>query len=327
VTVRWGILSTARINGEFLRAARESDRARVVAVAARDLARAQAYARDQDVETAYGSYDELLADPDVQAVYVSLPNSLHARWSTRALEAGKHVLCEKPFAADPSDVEAAFDAAAANGLLLMEAFMFRHHRQTKTLVELVRSGSIGAPRFVRAIFAFNGVRIFGEDNIRFDPSLDGGALMDVGSYCVSAARVVGGEPVRVSGSRELGPTGVDLAFAGTLEFADGLLAQFQCGFTSDRRSELEVIGTDGRLVVRSPWRIEEPGLELWTGDGHRRVEIEQVNPYRLQLDNLCAAIAGEAEPLLGRADALGQARALAALRESAASGSSVSLQP
>jgi predicted dehydrogenase len=234
-------------------------------------------------------------------------------------------LCEKPFSADPAEVEAAFHAADTQGVLLMEAFMYRHHPQTHRLEELVRGGAIGEPKFVRAVFSFNGVRIFGAGNIRFDAALGGGAVMDVGSYCVSAARLVGGEPVRVSGARQLGGTGVDLAFAGTLEFADGLLAQFQCGFTTERRSELEVIGTDGRLVVRTPWRIEEPGIELWTGDGHRHVEVEQANSYRLELDNLSAAIEGRAEPLLGRADALGQARTLAALLESAAAGSSVPL--
>ena len=295
----------------------------MTAVASRELARAREYAREHEIPTAYGSYDRLLADPDVQAVYISLPNSLHVEWSIRALEAGKHVLCEKPFGADPREVEATFDAADARGLLLMEAFMYRHHPQTHRLEELVRGGAIGEPRFVRAVFSFNGVRIFGAGNIRFDAALAGGALMDVGSYCVSGARLVGGEPVRVGAAQQVGPSGVDLAFAGTLELADGLLAQFQCGFTTDRRSELEVIGTEGRLTVRTPWRIEEPGIELWTGDVQRHVEVEQANPYALELDNLSAAIEGEAAPLLGRADALGQARALAALLEAAASGRSV----
>jgi D-xylose 1-dehydrogenase (NADP+, D-xylono-1,5-lactone-forming) len=325
VTINWGILSTAGINAAILRGARESDRARVIAVASRELERASAYASESSIERAYGSYDELLADPDLHAVYISLPNSLHAQWSIRALEAGKHVLCEKPFSADPTEVEAAFDAADANGVLLMEAFMYRHHPQTKAITELLRDGSIGDPRFIRLIFAFNGVRIFAADNIRFDAELGGGALMDVGAYCISSIRLVAGEPTRVSGTQQLGPSGVDLAFAGTFEFESGLLAQFECGFTSGRRSELEVVGTDGRFVVSTPWRIEEPGIDLWTSDGHRRIDIEDANAYRLELDNLSAAIAGEEEPLLGRADALAQARVLAALREAASSGRTVDL--
>jgi predicted dehydrogenase len=203
--------------------------------------------------------------------------------------------------------------------------MYRHHPQTKAVSDLVRDGSIGEPRFVRAVFAFNGVRIFRPDNIRFDSALGGGALMDVGAYCVSGIRLVGGEPTRVTGAQQLGTTGVDLAFAGTLEFESGLLAQFVCGFTSDRRSELEVIGTDGRLAVRTPWRIEEPGIDLWTSEGHRHIDIENANSYRLEIDNLSATIAGDAQPLLGRADALAQARVLAALRESAASGRAVAV--
>ncbi|MBV9280463.1 MAG: Gfo/Idh/MocA family oxidoreductase [Chloroflexi bacterium] len=322
--VRWGILSTARINQQAILApARDSRRARIVAVAARDSARAEAYARDHDIPRAFGSYDELLADPDVDAVYISLPNSLHPEWSIRALEAGKHVLCEKPFSPRAAEVAAAFDAAEANGVLLMEAFMYRHHPQTATVAELVSSGAVGEPRFVRAMLAFPGIRFFDATNIRFDAALEGGALMDVGSYCVSGARLVGGEPVRVHGTAVLGPTGADLAFAGTLEFEGGLLAQFQCGFTSDLRSELEVIGTEGRLVVPQPFRIEEAGVDLWTKDRHRRVACEPANSYQLQLDNFSAAIRGEAAPLLGREDALGQSRTLEALRASAASGRSV----
>jgi predicted dehydrogenase len=326
MTVNWGILSTASISGRsILPAARASERGRVVAVASRDGARAEAYARENDISRAFGSYDELLADPEIDAVYIPLPNSLHAEWAIRAVEAGKHVLCEKPFSPSAAEVSAAFDAADANGVLLMEAFMYRHHPQTARAAALVSSGAIGDPRFVRTILAFPGVRFFRADNIRFDPGLAGGALMDVGSYCVSGARLVGGEPVRVHGTQVLGPTGADLSFAGTLEFEGGLLAQFECGFTSHVRSELEVIGTEGRLLVRQPYRIEEPGVELWTDDGHRRIDCDAADPYLLQLDNLSAAIRGDAAPLLGREDALGQARTLEALRASAESGQEVTL--
>jgi predicted dehydrogenase len=323
--VNWGIVSTARINERMLAAARASERAAVVAVAARDGARAEAYARQHEIPRAFGSYDELLAEPEVEAVYISLPNSLHAEWSIRAARAGKHVLCEKPFSSRAADAIAAFDAAEANGVLLMEAFMYRHHPQTATAAELVSSGAIGEPRFVRAMLSFPGFRFFSADNVRLDAALEGGALLDVGSYCVSGARLLGGEPVRVDGMRLLGPTGVDLAFAGTLEFASGLLGQFQCGFTSFVRSELEVVGTEGRLVVPQPFRIAEAGVDLWTQDDHRRIDIAPVDPYLLQLDNFSAAIRGQAPPLLGRADALGQARTLEALLASAESGQAVAL--
>jgi predicted dehydrogenase len=322
--VRWGLLSTARINERTIAAARDSGRADIVAVAGRDLGRTRAYAREKGIEGAYGSYEELLADPAVEAVYVSLPNSLHAEWSTRALEAGKHVLCEKPFGRRAADAVAAFDAADANGVLLMEALMYRHHPQTRAMTELLESGAVGEPRFVRAVFAFNAVRIFGDaPNIRFAAELDGGALMDLGAYCVSAVRLIGGEPTRAYGAQRTGRSGVDVAFAGTLEYDSGLLASFECAFDVEVRSELEVLGTDGRLVVREPVRIETPGIEVWTPEGMNRVHCDSADPYRLQLDNFSAAIRGDERPLLGRDDAVGQARTLEALTESARTGSTV----
>jgi predicted dehydrogenase len=324
--VRWGLLSTARINERTIAAARESDHADVVAVAGRDLERTRAYAREHGIERGYGAYDELLADPDVEAVYVSLPNSLHAEWSIRALEAGKHVLCEKPFSRRAADAVAAFDAADLNGVLLMEAFMYRHHPQTHAMTELVQNGAVGEPRFVRAAFAFNAVRLFGDaPNIRFAAELDGGALMDLGAYCVSAARLIGGEPRRAYGTQRSGPSGVDVAFAGTLEYDSGLIASFECAFDIETRSELEVLGTDGRLVVQEPVRIETPGIDLWTREGMTRVECESADPYRLQLENFSAAIRGDGQPLLGRNDAVGQARTLEALVESARIGTVVAV--
>ena len=326
MTVRWGLVSTAAINKQIIAAAAESDRAEIIAVGGRDLERTREYARQHGVERAYEGYDALLDDPDVEAVYISLPNSMHVEWVVRALEAGKHVLCEKPLTGSVHDAERAFDAAEANGRLLMEALMYRHHAQTRKLAELVGEGEIDGPRVIRTVFVFNGVRIFGDrDNIRFDRALDGGALMDLGAYCVSAARLLGGEPRRVFGTQVLGRGGVDIAFFGTLEFEDGLVAQLAVGFNAEARSEIEVLGTGGRIVVAQPWRIIDPGIEVVTPEGVTHVDIPRANSYRLELDNLSAAIVGEQEPLLGREDAVGQARVLEALAASAASGSPVAL--
>ncbi|MDX6388880.1 MAG: hypothetical protein QOD85_2682, partial [Gaiellaceae bacterium] len=189
--VRWGILSTARINHAVLEPARVTDKAEVIAVASRAAARAKDYAAEHGVERAYGSYEELLADPDVEAVYNSLPNSLHVDWSIRALEAGKHVLVEKPFSRHPAEVERAFAVAEKAGLLVMEAFMYRHHPQTRKLEEVVSSGAIGELRQLRSTFSFT---LDKPDDIRWRPELDGGALMDLGCYCVSAFRLLAGEP-------------------------------------------------------------------------------------------------------------------------------------
>jgi xylose dehydrogenase (NAD/NADP) len=321
MSVRFGILSTARINRLVLPGARESDRVDVVAVASRDLGRADAYAREHGIDRAFGSYEELLADPEVDAVYISLPNSLHVEWSIRALEAGKHVLCEKPLSRRPEDVERAFDGADRAGLLLMEAFMFRHNPQTARLKELVDGGAIGALRVVRAAFSFT---ITGDANIRLAADLDGGALMDVGCYCVSGSRLLAGEPERVFGLAAT-EAGVDTVFVAALSFPDGVFAHFDCGFRLPMRDELEVVGTEGSLFLDDPWHCRTPVIELRRDDGVEEIALTPVDSYRLELENFADAIEGKAEPLLGRDDALGQARVIDALYRSADSGAAVSL--
>lgn len=299
-------------------------------MAGRDRARVEEYARENEIARAYGTYDELLADAELDAVYISLPNRLHADWSIRALNAGKHVLCEKPLSRRVSDVVAAFDAAERNGRLLMEAFMYRHHPQTVSLAAAVSRGLIGDLRFVRAVYGYNLVRTRGEEgpDIRLDPELDGGALQDLGCYCVSAARLLAGEPHRVYGVQGLGRSGVDLLFAASLEFEGGVVGQLECALSTEPRVELEVIGSRGRLVVREPFRIEHPGIEFWGSDGREElIACEPSDAYQLQLENLSAAIAEGTPPLLGRADAVGQALVIEALFESAEKGVPVALSP
>ena len=318
--IRWGLLSTARINRLVLEGAAETGEVDVVAVASRDAQRAESYAREHGIPRAYGSYQALLEDLDVEAVYISLPNALHVEWTLRALEAGKHVLCEKPFSRRPEAVERAFALADSKGLVLSEAFMWRHHPQTKALAALTAEGAVGRLRLVRASFGFQLASVHGPDDTRFSPDLDGGSLMDVGSYCVNAIRLLAGEPERVQGEQALGESGVDVVFAGTLRCAGNVLAQFDCGFVVPDRAALEVVGEDGSLVVGDPWHVRAPGIEL-RREGAPRVEpitIEPTNSYRLELEDVCAAIRGAAAPLLGRDDALGQARAIDALYRSAA---------
>jgi D-xylose 1-dehydrogenase (NADP+, D-xylono-1,5-lactone-forming) len=316
-TVSWGFLSTANINDKLLAGAAESDRADVIAVASRDAARAEAYARERGIERAYGSYEELLADPDVEAVYISLPNSLHVEWSIRALEAGKHVLCEKPLSRRAADVERAFDVAEESGRLLMEAFMYRHNPQTARLKELADGGAIGRLRLVRAAFSFS---LTDGENVRLNSSLDGGGLMDVGCYCVSGTRLLGGEPERVYGEQVLGESGVDELFTGTMRLPGDVLAQFDAGLVLPVRDELEAIGEEGSLFLDDPWHCKSPVIELRTDGGVEEIAVEPADSYRLQLENMSDAIRGEAEPLLGREDAVGQARAIEALYRSATEG-------
>ena len=297
---------------------RQSDRVAVVAVASRDQARADAYAREHDIGRAHGGYEALLADPDVEAIYISLPNSLHVEWSIRALDAGKHVLCEKPFDRRPAEVERAFDAADRAGRFLMEAFMYRHHPQTRKLVEVVASGAIGELRQVRASFSF---MLDDPENVRLRPELDGGALMDVGCYCVSVTRLLAGEPDLVFGRQRVGPTGVDVRFTGVLQFGEDVFGEFHCGFDLPAGSDVEAIGSEGSVLVRSPFLCSDPHLEV----NGERVDVDDIDRYRLQAENFSDVVRGVAEPLLGRDDALGQARAIDALYRSAASGAAVSL--
>jgi len=218
---RWGLLSTARINRRIVAAARGSNEIQLVAVASRERARAEEYARANEIGRAHGSYEELLAAEDVDAVYIPLPNSLHVEWSVRALEAGKHVLCEKPLARSAAEAERAFAAAERTGRLLEEAFMYRHNPQTARLEKLVDEGAVGRVRLIRAVFSFP---VQGERNIRLLAELDGGALLDVGCYCVSGARLLAGEPESVWAESVAGPTGVDEVLAGALRFPGGVLA-------------------------------------------------------------------------------------------------------
>ena len=319
----WGLLSTARINDALLRGIAAVPDARALAVASRDSARARAYAQTKGIERAYGSYDELLADPDVEVVYVSLPNGLHVEWSSRALEAGKHVLCEKPLSRSAAEVEQLFDLAQARGRHLSEAFMYRHHPQTKRLKELVDAGAIGELRIVRGSFSFP----CDPADPRMLAGIEGGGLMDVGCYPVSMARYLAGEPERVSAEQLLGGDGVDVVMAGVLRFADGVIAHFDCGLAMPHRRAVEVVGSSGVLRIANPWHPEPDGIDLWQNDAAvpEVISTSAADSYALEVADLSAAVRGERQPLLGRADALGQARTIEALYASAAAGSSVSL--
>jgi xylose dehydrogenase (NAD/NADP) len=323
--VKWGIVSTAHINRLFLAGARESPDIEILAVASRDQVRAEQYAHDNGIERAYGSYEQLFADPDIDAVYISLPNSLHIDWTISALEAGKHVLCEKPLSRHTTEVERAFDTAKSNDRLLMEAFMWRHNPQTRRLTELVQQQAVGKIRIIRAAFGF-----VANDpaNVRLSPALDGGALMDVGCYCVSGARLIAGEPERVAAEQSLGgqDDGVDVAFAGIMRFANDITAHFDAGLALASQDLLEVVGDQGTLRLTDPWHCRKPGIDVIRfDDPTERIEIEPENSYRLEAENMSAAIRGEAQLLLGREDAVGQARTIEALHKAADTGRTVSL--
>ena len=299
--IRVGLLSTANINGAIL-GARSADAAfSIDAVGSRDGARAHAYAREHGIARAHGSYEGLLADPDLDAVYIALPNALHHEWTMRALAAGRHVLCEKPYTRRPTQVDEAWDEAERRGLVLTEAYMWRHAAQTQLLWELLPS--VGEVRAVDVVFTATLER---EDDPRWNAELGGGALLDLGCYCVSAARLVLGEPDSVHGEARL-RDGVDEHLAGLLRFGD-VVATFQCGFTSALVNRIEVIGSSGVVEVPQAF-VDPPGLVLLNGKEHH---VEPGNHYRAELEDFCAAIRGERSVLIDRAEMRGQAAALRA---------------
>ena len=315
--VRWGILGPGGIASRLLKDAGRAANFSVVAVGSRSRERAAEFASRFGIPKVHDSYDALLSDPNVDAVYIGLPNSLHHPMTMLALAAGKHVLSEKPYTRHPDQVGEAFEAAEAAGLFLMEAFMWRHSPQTGRFMELLPE--VGELQSIRSTFAFV---ITKTSDVRLEPDLDGGALMDVGCYGISGSRLVAGaEPVRVFGEQTIGPSGVDERFSGLLTFPSGVVAEIVAGFTSTQRS-LEAVGSKGTLVSRDPWLEQLGGLEL----NGRPVAFVPDDAYRLEMENLSAAILGNGQPLLGWADALGQARIIDALYQSAASGEAISLE-
>ncbi len=315
--VKLALLSTAAINDALLAGARESKLVDVIGVASREHTRAETYARERGLERAYGSYEQLLDDADVELVYVALPNALHVEWAVKALQAGKHVLSEKPLSRAPAEVERAFDAAERAGCLLMEGFMYRHHPQTKRMLELVREGAVGELRLVRSQFSFTLDR---PHDVRWSGELGGGSLLDLGCYCVNASRALAGEPDVVYAEQTLAPSGVDVRFAATMRFGGDVLGHFDCGFDLPRRVELEAVGSDGSVAIVPPFVEDEVRLELRRGESLTASETSIANRYGCELDNVARAIGGNEPPLLDRDDAVAQARTLDALLRSAETG-------
>ena len=319
--LRWGLLSTARINGALLPALRECARAEAQAIASRDLDRATASATRHGLTTAHGSYEALLDDPAVDVVYISLPNRLHAEWTVKAADAGKHVLCEKPLACTLADVDAITAAAERNGVVVAEAFMYRHHPQTLRLQEIAGSGSLGEIRLVRGSFSFT---LTGDSDVRLDPQLDGGAAWDVGVYPVSAARTIfGTTPLTVVAQQHAGATGVDLTCAGTITFDGGGHAQFDASFELPPRAGVEIVGAEGVLVVPNPYKPGRVETILCgaSADGLEPVEIvAEQGLYTYEVDDLTDAVLGVRRQRVTLADSRENVATVLAALESARSG-------
>src|SRR4051794_4823889 len=286
--LRWALLGTARINRAVIPVLQESSRHHLDVVASRALERARAYAAEWHIPRALAPYEAVLRDPDIDAVYISLPNSLHAEWTIRALEAGKHVLCEKPLALTPGDVERIAATADRTGRVAAEAFMYRHHPLTLTAEAVVREGRLGTLRLVRGAFTFNLNRA---GDTRYEPVLGGGALWAVGCYPVSyACLIADAARAGVAGWEELLPSGVDVAFSGMMRFPHGLFAQFDCGFRAAFRAEMELVGTDATLRVERAFKAGPLSrLLLIQGDETTNVPYEEQPPYVGEIDDFAAA--------------------------------------
>lgn len=336
--MNFGILGAARIAASALiPAIAKSSNAQVAAVAARDLGRAQRYAAEHGIPKAYGSYEEMLADPEVEAVYNPLPNSEHAPWSLRALEAGKHVLCEKPFTLNAAEAEAVDRAAKRAGKQVMEAFMYRFHPQIAQALELLHGGKIGELRLIRSSFSFALSR---PEDIRWVAGLGGGALYDIGTYCVNVSRTFAGrEPQAVWGIADLtGPNdpgggGVDHSFLGWLDFG-GVRASLDCSFRQAFRQQMELVGSAGTLTLLEPYVPNRNSKGQDQGHGRTApslvlngepVASVAADQYQLMVEHFVRAARGQ-EPLRYPAEeAVRQMRVLDALFQSAREGRTVRL--
>jgi predicted dehydrogenase len=258
--LRWGILGTGNIARQFCAGVNASARGALSAVGSRDGAKATAFAAAHQIPAAVGSYDALLSRDDVDAVYVSLPNSMHFDWTLAALRAGKHVLCEKPFAVTEQQAHAMFAAADAAERVLMEAFMYRCHPQTIAVQKAVAAGVIGTPSMVRTSFCYKTSKIAG--NVRFDPTLAGGALMDVGCYCLSLSRLFLGEPLAGKAFGRVHPTGVDDLCSGVLHYDGGAVAHFAAGTGTQADNTAFICGDEGYIQIPVPWKPPAAGGEF-----------------------------------------------------------------
>ena len=290
--LRWGILGPGRIAPRLVRAVAASERSELVAVASRDAGRAETFAASHGIPQAFGSYDALLEAPDIDVVYISLPNHLHAEWTIRALEAGKHVLCEKPLALAVDQVDAIVAACERTGRIAVEGFMYLHHPQILRAIELAQGGALGRLELVHGSFSFF---LTHPGDPRVDPTMGGGSLWDVGCYPVTfARRVAAEEPDRVAAFARFDDRGVDRTFIGQLDFPGGLLAQFDSGFAAPDRERIEIVGSDATLVLDSPFLPEPDGppptLTLWRGGDPSPIAVPSVDQYAAEVEDLTAAI-------------------------------------
>jgi len=324
-TLNWGLLSTARINRALIPPLQVSKRNHLLAVASRSQENADAYAKEKKIARAYGSYEALLANPEIDVIYNPLPNHLHAEWTIKAVEAGKHVLCEKPLALSVNEVDAIQAAARKHGRIVAEAFMYRHHPQTLKVQELVKSGSIGSLKLIRGSFSFILSR---EEDIRLlDPAMGGGSIWDVGCYPISYARTVVGEnPLEVFGWQVTGKTGIDETFVGQMRFAGDVHAQFDSSFVIPFHSFMEIVGSEGTLSIPTPFK---PGVNerifLTRDEKTETIKVKGQELYLGEVEDMADAILEGKDSRVSLHDSRANVAVINALLESARVGKAISI--
>ncbi len=329
-TVRWGLLSTAKINAALIGPLQTAARSELAAVASRDHGKAAAYAVDHHIPNAYGSYEDLLADPEIDAVYISLPNSMHAEWTIKAAQAGKHVLCEKPLVVSLSELDQVEAAAAAAGVTVFEAFMYLHHPQTRTALEMVRSGKLGRLQTINSWFNFYLPPVQAQ-NVRLQAGLTGGALWDVGVYPNSVSIVMAGRaPRAVWAQQEIGESGVDVAMRAQLDFGGGTVAQISTGFRTPFREGVYLVGEEGILNIVEPWKPGVKGTDstmiFTTLDGKTETIVTPaIDPYSCEVAAMEACVLDGAAPVVPLSLSRDFARSVLAVYESARTGKLIEL--
>ena len=319
--LNWGLISTARINRVLIPPLKASERNHLLAVASRDAEKAETYAERWSIPESFGRYEEMLADPRIDVVYISLPNSLHAPWAVAAADAGKHVLCEKPLALTVEEVDSIIASGRRNGVHIAEAFMYRHHPQTLQVKDLVEEGAIGDLRMARGSFSFF---LSNPGDVRLDPELGGGSIWDIGCYPISYIRTMfGGEPEEVFGQMDPTSQGVDLSFHGQMKFSGNRFGQFDCSFAGPLRSEIEIVGSMGSIYIPNPYKPSVNNrIEIrrdGAGEGSR-IEVLPTADQELyigEVEDLASAILEGEEPLISLQDSRGNVAAIQALLQSA----------
>ena len=321
--LKWGLLSTANINRSIIGPIRASKRNQLEAVASRSPEKARAYAKEWSIPRAFGTYEEMLSDPGIDVVYISLPNGLHAEWTIKAAQAGKHILCEKPLALTVRELDAMEAAAREAGVVLAEAFMYRHHPQTLKVKQLVADGEIGDLQLVRGSFTFD---LQKPGDVRLIPELGGGSIWDVGCYPISYARyLVGAEPLDVFGWQYNGAETVDLTFAGQMRFPEEVYAQFDSGFRTPFRTQVEVVGSTGSLLIPRPFKPEQKEkILLQRGEDVQEIRMPGQELYIGEIEDIADAVLLGKPTRISLDDSRGNLKTILALLESARSGAPVS---